>query len=115
MAGLQEPILGQKMFFAVAAGDFVQILHDGNLHWITVSNIHCESNRDTVDVYDSLYSTIPMNIKMQIASLMMSKSGNIVIRNRSFQHQTGGVDCGLFAIASATTLCNGEDPARHKY
>lgn len=31
------------------------------------------------------------------------------------QYQIGGSDCGLFAIASACTLCNGQEPASFKY
>jgi len=31
------------------------------------------------------------------------------------QIQEGGNDCGLFAIATATTLCHGEDPVSAKF
>jgi hypothetical protein len=39
MMGLQDPVLGTKMFLDVATGDFVQILHNGDLHWVTASRV----------------------------------------------------------------------------
>ena len=31
------------------------------------------------------------------------------------QQQAGGNDCGLFAIATATAICNGVDPATQQF
>ena len=39
ISGLEDTVLGSKLQFSVARGDFVQVLHDGNLHWLTVTNI----------------------------------------------------------------------------
>ena len=78
----------------------------------------CIVKRDTVDIFDSVNGTSinsNMFIKMQIANLVRSKSGKITLRSISFQHQQGGTDCGLFALAAATTLCHGGDPFQHKY
>ena len=35
--GLQDPLLGQRLSFKVARNPFIQILHDGRCHWVTVS------------------------------------------------------------------------------
>ena len=41
--GLQDPILGQKFSFSIyRSKPFVQILHDGNYHWIAISTYDCE-------------------------------------------------------------------------
>ena len=37
--GLQDPILGQRLAFDVQTDEFVQILHSGGNHWITVSTV----------------------------------------------------------------------------
>eukprot|EP00794_Sanderia_malayensis_P010259 gene10259-11311_t len=44
-AGLQDPVLGQKLKFKPLVDiPFVQILHDGNLHWIAISTYGCADN-----------------------------------------------------------------------
>ena len=41
--GLQDPVLGQTLNFNVfKSNPFVQILHDGNLHWVTISTYGCK-------------------------------------------------------------------------
>ena len=39
LAGLQDTILGPAMMFSPRAGDFIQIIHTGNAHWVTLSTI----------------------------------------------------------------------------
>ncbi|KAI4805818.1 hypothetical protein KUCAC02_010414 [Chaenocephalus aceratus] len=113
MKGLQDPVLGTKLHFEIAHGSFVQVLHDGSLHWVTVRNLFSRDN--TVELYDSLYSSVPMSIKMQIASIIMTNERSMHVKIQKFQRQQGGVDCGLFAIAAATDLCNGRDPSTSNY
>ena len=41
--GLQDPALGQALNFAVYQTiPFVQVLHDGSLHWIAISTYNCK-------------------------------------------------------------------------
>lgn len=64
------------MSFNIMAGEFLQILHTSQDHWLTISNIgeHCSSK---IKVYDSLYNLIPNLAKAQIASLLCIK-GDVI-------------------------------------
>ena len=52
MGGLKPTTLGHTMGFSTATGEFVQILHVLNNHWLTVSNMGCPKGH--VNVYDSI-------------------------------------------------------------
>ena len=39
--GLERPTLGPFYNFSVSRGQFVQVLHDGALHWVCISNVGC--------------------------------------------------------------------------
>ena len=43
--GLNDPVLGQHLQFPVARSTFVQILHDGSMHWLTISNAMTETHK----------------------------------------------------------------------
>ena len=51
----------------------------------------------------------------QTASIVMSDDPSLLFRIRPFQKQRGGTDCGVFAIAAATSICNGHDPSTLHY
>ena len=105
MRGLQDPILGQTLSFEVMREEFVQILHSGGNHWITIS---CPPA--TVMIYDSLYSKIPRHTKEQICALLNTKKAHINMVFVNVQSQNNAYDCGVFAIAFATALCEGKRP-----
>ena len=53
--GLQDSLLGQGLNFAICCDvPFVQILHHGNLHWVTISTYGC--NPGEVFLMDSLFN-----------------------------------------------------------
>ena len=108
--GFQNPVLGTKGQFDVAKSQFVQILHNGTNHWLTVSNIFGQP--DVVDIYDSMLYTISLQTKLQIATILFSNNHKITYGMQPFQRQKGGDDCGLFAIAAATAICFGISPSR---
>ena len=84
---------------------FVQILHVSCNHWVVISNIIDKSTPRTVSVYDSLNSkTMPVANLQHISPAFMP-----------VQQQEGSDDCGLFAIAFATSLCFGQDPCYTSY
>ncbi|CAB4021279.1 Calcium-responsive transcription factor [Paramuricea clavata] len=89
--------------------DFVQIVNVCGNHWITLSNIGCP--KDTVTLYDSLYNNLDSGSKAklhkQIADMLMPTSKHLTIQWADMQKQTGTCDCGLFAIAAATSQCYG--------
>ena len=100
--GLQDVACGLTMNFDVEPGEFVQILHPGQRHWNTISNIgmkHAE-----VQVFDSLYMCVPTMAKAQIATLLTTEESVIKVSFMDVQMQSGGYDCGLFSIAFATAL-----------
>lgn len=92
---------------------FVQILLIGGNHWITVSNVHCESPAE-VKMYDSIYSKFPATARKkvveQVAWLLYSDHCEITFHWPDVQHQTGSSACGAFAIANAYALCAGISP-----
>ena len=70
--------------------EFVQILHVGKSHWLTVSNKQCPSG--TVRVY-----ALPGEAELELEVMDVDL-------------QVNGDNCGLHAIATAYKLCAGNDP-----
>ena len=101
--GLQSPLLGQSLSFAVTEPPF---LHVDTLHWVTVIGV----SSSLVKVYDSVFNTVGSSLALQTASILRTKSDNIVLEVERTQFQLGKVDCGLFAIAFATEFCYGNNP-----
>ena len=74
--GLQSPLLGQSLSFAVTEPPFVQLLHVDTLHWVTVIGV----SSSLVKVYDSVFNTAGSSLALQTASILRTKSDNIVWR-----------------------------------
>ena len=128
--GFQDTLLGQNLTFAVCKKMFVQILNVGNQHWIAVSsksectNIHatiCQQSVNTcifvglnnVTVYDSLpSSTVSSRTKDQIAAICFCEDSSIKLTYPKIQIQSGGNDCGFFALAFSFAICSGQNPSR---
>lgn len=88
---------------------FIQILHVDSKHWITVSNIRCQSNE--VIVYDSRYTGLSLKTKLNVSALMQQHSiTKLKFLIANLQQQNDSCSCGLFAIATATELAVGGDP-----
>ncbi|XP_064388500.1 uncharacterized protein LOC135336575 [Halichondria panicea] len=85
----------------------LQIVHTRGNHWIVVSAIDCEEG--VVNVYDSLYETIVGATREIILNIFQASLINMV----ESQKQEGVVDCGLFAIANATSLAYGTNPGSY--
>ena len=109
LCGLYSTLLGQNLSFPVTRESFIQILNAGGNHWITVQHTQSFS----VNVFDSKFSTIPMDVKMQIAALLCCSSSRITTRFHKTLSQIGSSDCGVFAIAFATDFALGSNPASH--
>ena len=54
--GFQRPTLGPVRNFSVVSGEFVQLLHTGQDHWVCISSVGCPPG--TVKLFDSLYHDI---------------------------------------------------------
>lgn len=103
--GLQRPTLGPVRNFARIYGDFVQILHTGNAHWVCVSSVGCPDG--IVNLYDSLYhNIIQTEVEEQVVNLV-GQENFTGIHIVSVQQQENGSDCGVFAAAFATSLVYG--------
>ena len=83
--------------------EFIQVLHHGHDHWLTISTIGAA--KDEV-VFDSMYASVSTKVKHQIAALLATQSKTIKLTFVDVQKQSGGYDCGLFAPAFATALVN---------
>ena len=84
--------------FEVQRSEFVQVLHIGGNHWLTVSNIGCP--HATVHIFDSLPNIdMPSCAKAQIAALLCTDKHQIQLEFQSVQLQHGSSDCGTFALA----------------
>ena len=91
----------------VLGGGAVQIMHTRTNHWVC---LHLEEDRSSVQLFDSLYSSIPMSTIDHVIELVHPLTEKITIKSMSMQSQTGSRDCGLFAVAVATALCYRHDP-----
>ena len=109
--GLQDTLfLAEYYTWTAGAADFVQIINLSRNHWVCVSNINCPPGM--VDVYDSIlaYSTGSVALRKQVAAILKTQNRNFELRFVDVQRQSGGGDCALFAIATAVSLCAGQDP-----
>lgn len=109
--GFQDPLLGQNLSFNCIHGDpFVQIIHDGGLHWVTISTNGCKYGE--INYYDSLFHhRIKKHVKKQISCLMRCSRESITVNVIPVQQQSNGVDCGIFSIAYASAILNGRNPS----
>ena len=106
--GLQRPTLGRVRNFDIASGEFLQILHTGTDHWLCISSIGCSPG--VVHLFDSFYNDVILTeVEEQTQDLLGGKRIDLVYV--PVQQQTNGSDCGVFAIAFATCLAFGENPA----
>ena len=72
--------------FEIETSQFIQVLHDGDGHWLTISNIGARNVID-VFVFNSMYPSIRTYTKKQVAAIMFptkekftSHDGCVVIR-----------------------------------
>ncbi|XP_047141341.2 uncharacterized protein LOC124816267 [Hydra vulgaris] len=102
--GLQDPIKGQVLAFNIHPNTpFVQVLHDGNLHWICVTTYGCAAGE--IYIFDSLFhGAVSFDTKRQICSILQCDKKYLMIKVLPIQQQTNGVDCGLYAIAWARQI-----------
>ena len=58
VSGFQDTCLGMSMAFEIQRQPFVQILHDGHGHWLTISSISGKPGNRDISVYDSMYPSV---------------------------------------------------------
>ena len=106
--GFQNVALGLTLSYAVQVEEFVQLLHTGYGHWVTVSTVGCKDGE--IHIFDSFPPAPTSHLMNQIAALLATPKPAITVNYMDTQMQCGSTDCGIFAIAFATALANGEQP-----
>ncbi len=89
--GLQQVALGLTMSFEMQSGEFLQILHCNN-HWFTVSSMG-SNQTSAVNVFDSMYDSIPALGKAQIACLLKTSNDSILVNIMRVQKQVSYLMC----------------------
>ena len=59
---------------------------------------------------DSMFDKLPQKVVNQVAALVHSELPALNLKFLN-THQRGSSDCGLYAIATATAICEGKDPS----
>ena len=113
MHGLQNRMLfgtPDACLVGTPACDFVQILNLGGNHWICVSTLGCAPGH--IDIYDPLYTgfTTPTLLN-EIARMLHTDCPQMTMCWQVCSKQSGGSDCGLFAVAFATAICYSINPS----
>ena len=94
------------------SGDYIQLLHDGNCHWLLVF-----SSTGRVQVCDSLCTNLTSVSKQCLKSLYqpLLKNGKLEVTFLPVEKQTDGFNCGLFALAYASILLDGKSPTDFRF
>lgn len=116
--GFQSTQLSKKesLFKPIPSGAFIQIIHIADCHWGVASNINVQSaggwHNDAVGIYDSgRPSNVTNTVKKMICSFFKCSSDALRFDLINVETQTNSHDCGVFAVAMATELALGGDPA----
>ena len=118
LQGLRSPQCGRKLRFKVVplSKIYIQILHVGGNHWITISNLDMSISKlfdDRALLYDSaLPRNIAFEMKQQICSFTRPSSKVFRFDVINTMAQPNLFDCGLFAIANATEIAFGYNPSK---
>ena len=104
----QNVLLNSKTPLENSETGLLQILHVNNNHWAALSYIN-----NNISYYDSSYSTLSPTTKQVIANLfhLQHNASKLNILLKDVSHQSGIVDCGLYAIAYITSIAYGNDPS----
>lgn len=78
ITGFQCPALGFTLSYKVMNSEFVQIIHNGANHWVTISTVGCADG--FVDIYDSLIPHLNHTLRQQIASLIFCQKKEITVK-----------------------------------
>ena len=94
MPGFQAAILGYHLTFDIMRKGFIQILHNGEDHWFTISTLGLPSGH--VHIYDSLYNTCTDHGIEQICSILYAPNNAVHLHFMDVDKQTNHSDCGLY-------------------
>ena len=107
--GLKPTIL-QGRFKFTSSKHIVQILHVHGDHWVKISNLKCDASK--IIVYVSVNFHVDQEVKDLISNLFDREIE--IVMSKEMPKQKGGSDCGVYAIAVATTLLHGTKIGKYK-
>ena len=88
----------------------IQIHFTGQAHWVTSAYIGGQ-----IRLYDScVTTTLTKSLNAQLKQIyrgIAEKNGYLIVNEMSVQQQENSYDCGLFAIAFAFHLAQGDEPS----
>ena len=84
----------------------MQVLNSGNSHWAVLSTVGCSVG--VVQWLDSMHCGPSSQQQMIISDLLQCPKDSIQIVNEmlNVQLQSGGSQCGMFALANITAVVN---------
>ena len=85
LCGLQSVVLGLLLSFDIQRGEFLQIINTTHQHWLTVSTIGLK--HPVIQVFDSLYNSLPTMAQAQIATMMCTMESSIKVQVMDVQKQ----------------------------
>ena len=89
LSGLQCVCRGLTMNFDIEPSEFIQVIHNGRGHWLTISMIG--TSHPDVHVYDSMYPTAGSHVKTQTTAILYTESPAIHLQFMNVQMQAGGM------------------------
>ena len=106
----QPPTLATVNGFVYCPFETIQIIHNNAHHWVLLSSFN-----SNINIYDSL-NTIPTDSTLQQIKQLFSPDDSLPSYTLVTCHkQVGFSDCGVFAIAYAIDILNGNDPCKIIY
>lgn len=113
IAGFSDPVMLAASRCTFQGQAFVQVLHNDSAHWVTTANLNCPVG--VVRVYDSLHCLPNQCVKNTLALMCHTPKSSLEVQSMDVARQLGLGDCGLMALAFATTRCFGQDPVNCNY
>ena len=111
--GLRDTTLQQKSTLTPMPFRSLQILHVNGNHWLIISTCGCDNA--SVYAYDSTYSSVSKDTETILAKLLHTPQHSFNVRCVTTNKQSGGSDCGLFAVAYCTSIAQGDNRAMLVY
>ena len=121
IGGLYNTCLGPNITFPMVIPSkkvWMQIIRDSLDHWVLVAG---GFEKDTVHIFDSKRALASGSLKRKkhvlacISALLNTEESKFKYVYKLCQQQDNGYDCGVYAIAFATTLGFGGDPSSKVY
>ena len=107
---MQHPALINANGFDYCPFETVQIAHNGAHHWVLLSSL-----KGMVTIYDSVNMKPTESLIKQLTQLFSPDSSVPAYQQVQCIKQYGSFDCGIFAIAYAIDILQGNDPHQITY